>query len=208
MREKIPKEESERLKNEIKYYQWVSFVLLVQAMLFYFPRILWRTGSIKAGLNIGDLVDAAQSYKAADKFDHRESYMSYMVKNIDQYVDDDRRYENKRTKNIILKVTQMLIPGLGRFMGNYVVLFYFAIKIVYILNTLLQIGIISVLLGNNYMYFGFDFIHKLWKGESWILSNSKYFPSKLPAVLVRTLFFVCVCVRFARDLMAIFFGSF
>lgn len=56
MNQSIPKSEIERSKNEIKYYQWVSFVLLVQALFFYFPRILWRTLSIKAGLNIADLV--------------------------------------------------------------------------------------------------------------------------------------------------------
>lgn len=177
LNQSIPRSEIERSKNEIKYYQWVSFVLLVQAMLFYLPRILWRTGSVKAGLNIGDLVDAAQSYKSADKYDQRHSYMSYMVKNIDQYVDDDRRYESKRTKNIILRLVQTSVPGLGRFMGNYIVLFYFAIKFVYIMNTVFQIMIISGLLSNNYLNFGLDFIVRLWRGEGWAVSNSKYFPS-------------------------------
>ena len=52
----IPKSEFERSKTEIKYYQWVSFILLVQALLFYLPRIFWKTFSVKAGLNICDLV--------------------------------------------------------------------------------------------------------------------------------------------------------
>ena len=52
----IPKNEIERSKNEIKYYQWVAFVLLIQALLFYMPRIFWSTFSIKAGLYLGDLV--------------------------------------------------------------------------------------------------------------------------------------------------------
>lgn len=56
MNHTIPKDEIERSKNEIKYYQWVSFVLLIQALLFYMPRIFWRTVSLKAGLNISDLV--------------------------------------------------------------------------------------------------------------------------------------------------------
>lgn len=56
MNQNIPKSEIERKKNEIKYYQWVAFVLLIQALLFYMPRIFWRTVSLKAGLNISDLV--------------------------------------------------------------------------------------------------------------------------------------------------------
>jgi len=54
--EKLPKEEQVRKQNEIKYYQWVSFVLLAQALIFYSPRIFWRTFSVKSGLNICDLV--------------------------------------------------------------------------------------------------------------------------------------------------------
>jgi hypothetical protein len=33
----IPKNEIDRNKNEIKYYQWVSFLLLVLALFFYLP---------------------------------------------------------------------------------------------------------------------------------------------------------------------------
>lgn len=53
----IPKIEQEKEKNEIKYYQWVNFVLLLQALFFYMPRIFWSTFSIKAGLYLGDLVN-------------------------------------------------------------------------------------------------------------------------------------------------------
>lgn len=63
MNQSIPKSEIDRSKNEIKYYQWVSFVLLAQALFFYFPRIIWRVLSIKAGLNIGDLVSSLKINK-------------------------------------------------------------------------------------------------------------------------------------------------
>ena len=56
----IPKSDTERRQNEIKYYQWVQLVLLVQALLFYMPRVIWRSVSIKAGLNICDLVSSRQ----------------------------------------------------------------------------------------------------------------------------------------------------
>lgn len=79
----IPKSDIERSQNEIKYYQylvkyyfcffinfginilnrWVSFFLLIQALLFYMPRIFWSTFSVKAGLSLADLVDAAINYK-------------------------------------------------------------------------------------------------------------------------------------------------
>ncbi len=142
------------------------------------PRIFWRTFSIKAGLNICDLVEAAHNYKSADKFENRKVYMNYLVKNIDQYVDDNRRYENSRSKNPMVRCLQTSIPGLGRFLGNYVVILYFFVKILYIANTCIQVFIISGLLGKSFWVFGYDFLAKLATGQGWTVSSSKYFPSK------------------------------
>jgi hypothetical protein len=174
----IPKSEAERRQNEIKYYQWVQIVLLVQALLFYMPRVIWRSVSIKAGLNICDLVEAAHNYKSASNFENRRSFMNYLVKNIDQYVDDDRRYESSRNKNRFLRFLMTMLPCFGRFLGNYIVILYFVVKIVYILNTCLQLSVISVLLGKDFWRFGYGFLEKFFKGESWTGSNPKYFPSK------------------------------
>lgn len=89
----IPKAEIEREKGEIKYYQWVNFILLFQAFLFYMPRVFWTSFSGKGGLYLQDLVEAARSYKNHDKFYKKGSYMEYLVLNIDQFVDDQRRWE-------------------------------------------------------------------------------------------------------------------
>jgi hypothetical protein len=174
----IPKTEVERKQNEIKYYQWVSFVLLLQALLFYMPRIFWRTVSIKAGLNICDLVEAAHNYKSADNFERRKNYMNYLVKNIDQYVDDDRRYESSRNKNRLVRVAMTMLPCFGRFLGNYIVILYFVVKVLYICNTCMQIFLISAILGHDYWRFGYDILEKIWTGRGEGFLNSKYFPSK------------------------------
>lgn len=104
--------------------------------------------------------------------------MKYMVKNIDQYVDDDRRYAPGRNKSAFVRFLLACTPCCGRYLGNYIVLLYFVIKITYMLNTIFQILIITALLGNNFLDFGLDFIVKMWRGEGWTVSNSKYFPSK------------------------------
>ncbi len=33
---------AERSDMELQYYQWVPFVLALQALLFYMPRLVWR----------------------------------------------------------------------------------------------------------------------------------------------------------------------
>lgn len=122
-------------------------------------------------------VEAAQNYKSAENYKNRQQYMTYLVKNIDQYVDDQRRYETRRNKNKFLRCLLTTVPCFGRFMGNYVVILYFIVKLLYIVNTCAQVFLLSGLLGKSFWCFGYDFIVKLLTGHGWTVSNSKYFPS-------------------------------
>ena len=106
---------------------------------------------------------------------------------LQQYVDDNRRYENSRSKNRIIRMLYTIVPCFGRFLGNYIVILYFVVKFTYIANTFLQIAIVSGLLGKSFWYFGIDTIHTLATQRHWILTSSKYFPSKL---FLRRIFFL------------------
>ena len=165
-----------KVKNIFFLFQKVSFLLLFQAFLFYLPRIFWRTMSTRSGLDMCDLIEAANNYKSADKFDNRRKYMDYMVTNIDQYVDDERRYDVNRPLNKVKIGLQYMIPCAGRFLGNYVVILYFAVKIVYTINTAIQAAFLSSILGRNFFQFGVEFAQKIFAGHGWII-ESRYFPS-------------------------------
>ena len=104
--------------------------------------------------------------------------MSYLVKNIDQYVDDDRRYDTSRVNNRFARFLMTSIPCFGRFMGNYIVILYFIVKVFYILNTCLQVYIVSLVLGKSFLDFGYEAVENLFYGKGWTMENSKYFPSK------------------------------
>jgi hypothetical protein len=94
MDKELPLNERERRQNRIRYYQWVPFLLLFQAILCYIPRIIWRTLNIKSGLDIVNLVDAAIKYESVDKFGDRERIMAYIIKNIERYIGARKsRYE-------------------------------------------------------------------------------------------------------------------
>lgn len=45
----IPSRHAEREQNEVSYYQWTPFFLLVCAFAFYFPCIVWRLLNDKSG---------------------------------------------------------------------------------------------------------------------------------------------------------------
>lgn len=103
--------------------------------------------------------------------------MKYLVKNIDQYVDDCRRYDSERKDNKFFRIASTIVPCFGRYLGNYIVILYFVVKAIYILNTCFQIYIISLLLGKSFWYFGYEFLYNLIFGHGWTMTNSKYFPS-------------------------------
>lgn len=115
--------------------------------------------------------------------------MKYLVKNIDQYVDDRRRYEPNRNKNRLVRIMATILPCFGRYLGNYIVILYFVVKILYILNTCAQVYFISLLLGKSFWFFGYDFLSKLLTGQGWTVSNSKYFPSKFSCFFLNKKFF-------------------
>ena len=141
------------------------------------PRILWRSLSRRSGLDMTDLVEAAYNYKSADNFAERDKHVEYMVRNIAQYVDDSRRYDKNRPVNPIIHFFGFLIPCAGRYLGNYLVFLYFIIKIVYILNTILQMMLLSFIFGKSWFEFGLYFVKKIFTGGGWSI-ESKYFPSK------------------------------
>ena len=94
MDKELPLSERERRQHRIRYYQWVPFLLLFQAILCYIPRIIWRSLNVRSGLDIVNLVDAAIKYESVDKFSEREKIMAYIIRNVERYVGSRKsRYE-------------------------------------------------------------------------------------------------------------------
>jgi len=144
----MPQEDEVKKNSEIKYYQWIPFILLVQALLLYIPRIMWRLLTARAGLDMRDLVEAAHSYKTVEKFESKKNIMEYIVQNIDQYASNPRRVTQK--DSLFLKIKffgESLFCGTGIYLGNYLVTTYFFIKIAYLINSITQFYLMNELLG-------------------------------------------------------------
>lgn len=62
----VPQDYNLRRERTLKYYQWINFVLLLQALFFSVPRILWQAFNDTIGLSLGNLVDAANKYETLD----------------------------------------------------------------------------------------------------------------------------------------------
>ena len=74
--ELIPQDMNLRHERTLKYYQWMHFVLLLQALFFSLPRFLWQSFNDKFGLSVGVLVDASSQSEMFDTDKERDAGLS------------------------------------------------------------------------------------------------------------------------------------
>lgn len=171
----MPEAEQIRKSFELKYYQWVPFILLSQAFFFYIPHIAWRALSRRSGIDVRDIVEAASNYKSVDKYENRQKYMSYMLTAVDQYVDDPRRRKESRRTLLIKRFLSGICCISGKFLGNYLMVLYLFIKLAFIANCISQLFVLNLLLGHEFHKFGFELLDKIVNGKGWD-TGSRIFP--------------------------------
>ncbi len=134
--------------------------------------------SARAGLDMRDLIEAAHSYKSVEKYANKKKIMEYIVQNIDQYASNPRR--SKFHDSIFQRIKyfgESLFCGSGIYLGNYLVTTYFFIKIVYLINSIVQFFIMNEFLGKQFHELGMDILR--YMTNTYSVENSAesvYFP--------------------------------
>ncbi|CAF1493790.1 unnamed protein product [Rotaria sp. Silwood1] len=172
----IPHNIQERTDRKLNYYQWTPFIILLMALCFHIPRLIWRTLSVRSGIDLLDIVESADDMKSMKEFDEREHLLKHIVTTIDMYVDDARRQADSenRQASLFRKLFQLLCCMTGKFLGNYFITLYMFIKIYYIFNVILQICLLNIFLGTNFLQFGYESVKLFRYGLN--QPESKYFP--------------------------------
>ncbi len=119
-----------RTERRLNYYQWTPFIILLMALFFYLPRLIWRTLSVRSGIDLLDIIEAADDTKKVKEFDERDDLIKYIVDTIDMYVDDARRQADaeKRQATLLRKLLQLICCMTGKFLGNYFITLYMFAK--------------------------------------------------------------------------------
>lgn len=127
----------------------------------------WNAFGLKSGIHISDLVESSFDYKLpTTDAQHRQMCLNYVVDTIDDYCNDHRRQTDARKHLNIFR--RYLATGwclTGRYLGNYLVVLYMTTKLMYIGVSLLQIFLLSVLLGSNFALYGVRVIDRLFRGK-------------------------------------------
>jgi hypothetical protein len=164
----------------LRYYQFVPFILLVQALFYLLPRLCWRSFSRHSGIDVKNLMDAAHSLKTVKRFHKQKSTMNYLVSFIHQYVGDPRKKVKQEHSRLNAYIQGLIccIAGSTNTFNAYLFFLYLFTKMLYIINTVVQLYAIRLLLEQKWT------VNETFKGFRQIFTSgilranplSKYFP--------------------------------
>uniref|UniRef100_A0A915Q2I4 Innexin n=1 Tax=Setaria digitata TaxID=48799 RepID=A0A915Q2I4_9BILA len=148
----IPKNITQREDRLIGYYQWVPFILAIQAILFYLPVIVWRTLYATIGIKVGvicDTCDIRSNMVTRDRLRNIEKVASFLT------------YEQNIHSSLDGRINRHLSSG------RFLITSYLFMKFLYALNAVLQFWIIKKLLGVESIWWGAQVFDDLIHGLEW-----------------------------------------
>ncbi|CAD6194791.1 unnamed protein product [Caenorhabditis auriculariae] len=157
----IPDSTQEREDNEIGYYQWVPFILGIQAILFGIPALFWRLTNWQSGIAVKSIIRMARDTSNMNVDRRHES-----VGIVAAHVHDSLRIQSQ------LYQTSSWCSFMYR--GNYLTMLYLFVKFLYFLQVLLQFVILNNFLTTSYTFWGFGILNDLIHGREW--EESGHFP--------------------------------
>ncbi|KAI6175589.1 Arp2/3 complex 34 kDa subunit [Aphelenchoides bicaudatus] len=92
--ETIPRRVDERVSRQLLYYQWVPFIMALQAGFFYLPVIFWGKTSTGSGINIENIIRMVRDTDKSDKAERTKA-----VSAICELLEDSLRLQNVRKRN-------------------------------------------------------------------------------------------------------------
>ena len=147
----------------IGYYQWVPIILLLLALGFYAPRLFWRSFNAHCGIDIQNLINKSQiaskdSTKAATKL-------------LDYYC---LTFKLQRAR---LPINLTAYTRHNKHRGNYLNSLYVLTRLMYLINSILQLVLLNLLLGHrgNAWFLDIDIMKSILRYGSPLL-DSPYFP--------------------------------
>ena len=165
--DKMPKSTDVKQASEILYYQWIPFLLIVKAFVFYIPRMSWNIFGSRSGIQLSDIVESSYDYKfPTTDAAHRQMCLNYVVDSIDQYCYDHRRQRDARQQmSLFRRIWSTGWCLTGKYLGNYLVVLYMTTKLMYISVSLFQIYLLSNMLGSNFAFYGVRVLDRLYRGR-------------------------------------------
>nr|CAH8829635.1 unnamed protein product [Trichobilharzia regenti] len=158
-------------KHKLLYYQWVPFVLGLQCIMFYLPRLIWQMICYnRVGTDVQHLVLSANQAVHANE-EQRTKMVQHLAKTLEQLLFQQREYRSGLWPSVRRRMCKwgylfLVSKRLGtRLFGTYLF-----IKFLYLLNAIGQIFMMQSFLGlktDNYTLFGIAISKNILAGLDW-----------------------------------------
>ncbi|XP_011441809.3 innexin unc-9 isoform X3 [Magallana gigas] len=162
-----------RREKELNYYQWVPVMLLIQALMFYIPCIIWRILNGQSGINVDRIVSLGSNAQFESP-ETRVRTIKYLVKHVDRCLSNQRDTRGTCCVQLRHILSTKLSILCGRRYGNFLVAIYFLMKAMYIANAIGQLFLLNEFLGTDFNVYGFQVLDELVNGKEW--TGSHRFP--------------------------------
>ena len=155
---------SRRVQVKVSYYQWAPMILLAKAITFYVPFALWKAMARRRGISLRQLMKRiTRLSQLSPSHPDRSTLLYEILEQIHVLVRGTNRSNPTRAMN---KPQHTSPVKLAMQQSRLFITFLF-IKILYLLNDLLQFYLLVTFLGDDYLTHGWEIIRHLWTKSQW-----------------------------------------
>lgn len=162
--EKIPQKVDDRTNRQLIYYQWIPFLMALEAAFFYLPMIFWSQTNTGSGLNIASMVHTVSGIETTEFFERKKAVITIC-----------QHFEDTLQLRYVWKIGASKLDTflkLGRLDGCYVSNIFIITKIFYIINITGQFIMMNQFLGQNNYAWGANILSDIIDGKDWELSGN------------------------------------
>lgn len=178
-----------RRRRSIYYYQWLPILLALQSLFFLIPRLIWSNFSSRCGINLQRCLSPKYDYRTCRfKVRHITGMLNLLARakqhDFDRMTSEDpgqssngvallsNRSSLFRIINIIC-APWILCTG-SSYRGSYLSNLFLTVKILFLINSSLQLFFLNAMLTKNSAVYGLEVIDNFRRGEYVI--GSRIFP--------------------------------
>jgi len=161
--DQIPLSHQERGAKELNYYQWVPFVLALQALMFNIPHIIWRMLNWLSGVEVRAVVTMASNPGGLTG----DESVTKTCEMIARHLHAGLRLSDTHSLSTSSNPFAWIARFTSGIVGAYITITYLAIKVLFIINCILQFILLNAFLGTQYKYWGAEILTDLMAGRDW-----------------------------------------
>jgi innexin len=170
-----------RRRRSIYYYQWLPILLALQSLFFLIPRFIWSTCSSRCGINLQHCLSPKFDYRTSRYKVHHMTTMLNLLARAKQH--DFNRMTSDSTQNAssntndffsnrsamfkffnLFCIPLIFING-NAFHGYYLANLFLVVKILFLLNSSVQLFLLNALLTKNSILYGLEVLENFRQGE-------------------------------------------